>query len=106
MSIQELNQNEIDEVSGAFLLGNSIQLGANLVSGFLNLVSPVGELISLIPGVGIAHLIGDAAIQGATDTAYRLGGSLGGNVPQTKMHFQQELKDGTYNPLGIFKYLG
>lgn len=106
MSIQELSQKEIDDVSGAFFLGSSIQFGSNLVSGFFNLVSPVGKLISLIPGVGVAHLIGDAVIQGVTDTAYRLGGGLGGNIPQTKMHFQQELSEGTYNPLGIFKYLG
>ena len=105
MSIQKLTQNEINEVAGAGLLGNSIQAGANIVSGFLNLASPVGKAISLIPGVGIAHYIGDALIQGATDRAYNIGTALGGNLSQTKMHFAQELADNTYSPLGIFKYL-
>lgn len=105
MSIQELTQLEINEVSGAGIVGNTIQFGANAVSGFFNAVVPIGKAISLIPGVGVAHLVGDALLQGGTDAAYNLGSALGGNLNQQKMHFGDELADGTYNPLGILKYL-
>lgn len=105
MAIQELTSQEIDNVAGAGLLGNSIQAGANLVSGFLNAVGPIGKAISLIPGVGVAHFLGDSIIQSATDTAYSVGSQLGGNLPQVKMHLADEIADGTYNPLGFLKYL-
>ena len=104
MALEELTLQELEEVAGAGLLGNSIQAGANLVSGVLNAVSPIGKAISLIPGVGIAHFIGDSIIQAATDTAYNVGTQLGGNLPQQKMHLEQEIADGTYNPLGFLKF--
>jgi len=105
MALEELTHQEIEEVAGAGLIGDSIQLGANLVVGFLNAAAPLGKIISLVPGVGVAHFLGDAIIQSATDTAYVVGKQLGGQLPQEKMHLQQEIADGTYNPLGFLKFL-
>ena len=106
MALQELTQLELEEVAGAGLLGNSIQAGSNLVAGLLNAVAPLGKAISLIPGVGIVHYLGDAVIQTATDAAYNLGSSVGGNLNKVDMHFNQENADGTYDPRGIFKLFG
>lgn len=104
MALEELTQNEIEEVAGAGLFGNSLQAGSNIISGVLNVAAPIGKLISLVPGVGIAHYLGDSVIQTVTDSLYKAGTQAGGTLPQQKMHLAEESKDGTYNPLGIFKY--
>jgi len=104
MALQELTQQEVEEVVGAGIIGSTIQAGSNLVSGFFNGVAPIGKLVSLVPGVGIAHYIGDSIIQAGTDTAYKVGSQLGGQLPQEKMHLNQEIADGTYNPLGFLKF--
>jgi hypothetical protein len=105
MSIQQLTTNEISEVTGAGLIGNSIQAGTNFASGLFNATMPAGKALSLIPGVGAVHFLGDAFLLSVTDFTFNLGGALGGNLKQQKMHFADELADGTYNPAGFLKYL-
>lgn len=104
MTIQLLLSNEIDQVHGAGILGNSIQFGANVVSSAFNAITPVGWSISLIPLAGIAHYQVDLALNQGINLAYKAGAALGGELNQVEFHLEDEKANGSYSPLGFIRF--
>lgn len=108
MTMFDLENDEISQVTGATALGSSIQLLSNIVPAFQNIpaLRPIGAIIGLIPAVGPIHKLGDQLINNATGALHSLGTSLGGNVARISLdqHIAEEEASGVFNPLGIFKY--
>ena len=100
MAIQELTQVEAEEVSGA-IIGDALQVGANLFSGALNAMAPIWTPLSAMPGMGIVHNIVDLGFLAGAEGAYGLGKLLGGTQNQVKFHYDKEKAAGVYNPGGV-----
>lgn len=96
MSIKELTEEEIDQVSGAFL-GNILICTANVFNSILNtrLVSAVGEGFSAI-GLGVVHQLADTTGLIASKTLVAVGQAIGGDLSVTQNHYDKESKAGLY----------
>lgn len=104
MSLIELKQEEIEEVSGAgTFIGDSIINGVNLFNQTLNspLISSVGAVFSGV-GLGIVHQIADSTGLAASKGLIGLGRLLGGDVAETPNHYEKESAGGYYTPLPTF----
>lgn len=101
MAIQELTQLELQQVSGAGVVGNAVQMGSNLFSGTLNAMAPIWTPLSLVPGVGIVHNAIDLVFLGVAKGTYGLGSMLGGCVDEVEFHYEKEKNAGVYNGAGI-----
>ncbi|AOA58819.1 hypothetical protein [Acinetobacter larvae] len=107
MSLVELKQEEIDEVSGAgTLLGDGIITVVNGFNKFLNspLISSVGVTFSGI-GLGRVHQLADTTGLIASKAGIALGRALGGDIPETQNHYEKEKGEGQYTflPRWIFR---
>lgn len=94
-SIKDLSLEEIEAVSGGFildrLLGSTLQAGVDVSNGLLNAVAPIGQALNLIPGVAPIHYAGDKIIAGIQSAVSQTGTLLGGNYTLTQpSHFGQE----------------
>lgn len=101
MSLVELKQEEINEVSGAgTLIGDSIIHGVNLFNQTLNskLISSVGVVFSAV-GLGLVHQAADTTGLVASKTLIGLGRALGGDVDETPNHYEKEKAEGQYKLL-------
>ncbi len=106
MSLVELKQEEINEVSGAgSFLGDSV---LNVVNGFnqiLNtpLISSVGQVFSGV-GLGIVHQVADSTGLVGSKLGTALGQALGGDVALTENHYEKEKAEGLYTPLPTYLF--
>lgn len=101
MSLVELKQEEIDEVSGAgTFVGDSIIRGVNLFNQTLNskLISSVGVVFSAV-GLGLVHQVADTTGLAASKALIGLGRALGGDVAETPNHYEKEKAEGQYQLL-------
>lgn len=104
MSLVELKQEEINEVSGAgTLLGDGIITAANGFNRILNtpLISSVGVVFSGV-GLGLVHQAADSTGLVASKAGIGLGRALGGTVAETPNHYQKEQSEGQYTILPKF----
>lgn len=104
MSLVELKQEEIDEVSGAgTFLGDSIINAVNGFNQILNtpLISSVGVVFSGV-GLGLVHQLADTTGLVGSKVGLALGRALGGDVPETQNHYEKEKAEGQYTPLPTF----
>lgn len=104
MSLVELKQEEIDEVSGAgSLIGDAIIGGVNLFNQTLNtpLISSVGKVFSAV-GLGLVHQAADSTGLIGSKLGIALGRALGGDAPVTQNHYEKESADGLYTLLPTF----
>ena len=101
MAIQELTQVEAEEVSGA-IIGDALQMGANIFSSAINAMAPMWTPLSAMPVMGVVHNAVDMLFLAGAEGAYGLGKALGGSQDQVKFHYQQEKDAGVYNIGGIF----
>lgn len=104
MSLKQLTNLEIEQVSGAGALGGLVQTGANIFAGGLNVQAPIWKPLSLIPGVGTVHQVIDTGFLAISEGVYKAGALLGGDKDQIKFHYDKEKNDGTYNPCGVIQY--
>ncbi len=98
MSLVELKQEEIDEVSGAgSFLGDAIIGGVNLFNQTLNtpLISSVGVIFSAV-GLGLVHQAADTTGLIGSKIGIALGRALGGDAPVTQNHYEKESSEGLY----------
>lgn len=101
MSLVELNQEEMYQVSGAgTLVGDSIILGVNSFNRFLNTgpVSAFGVIFSGI-GIGRIHQLADTTGYVASKSLLGLGHLLGGDLPESENHYEKEKEDGLYTSI-------
>jgi len=106
MSLVELKQEEIDEVSGAgTLLGDGIIRAVNGFNSFLNapLISSVGIVFSGV-GLGIVHQIADSTGLIGSKVGIAIGRALGGDITETPNHYEKEKAQGEYTPLPTFLF--
>ncbi|AZC32222.1 hypothetical protein C4K38_4270 [Pseudomonas chlororaphis subsp. piscium] len=94
-SIKDLSLEEIEAVSGGFILGrlfgSALQAGVDVSNGLLNAVAPIGQTLNLIPGVALIHYAGDKIIAGIQSAVSQIGTLLGGTyTPTQPSHFKQE----------------
>jgi hypothetical protein len=101
MAIQELTTLEIKEVTGAFGVGDAMQVGANIFSTAINAMAPIWTPLSAMPGMGVVHNVVDMAFLAGAEGAYGLGSMLGGSQNQVKFHYAKEKEAGVYNVGGI-----
>ena len=104
MSLVELKQEEIDEVSGAgTLLGDGIITAVNGFNQILNtpLISSVGVIFSGV-GLGLVHQAADSTGLIASKLGIALGRALGGTVAETPNHYEKENAEGQYTVLPKF----
>ena len=101
MSLVELKQEEINEVSGAgSFLGDAIINGVNLFNKTLNspLISSVGVVFSAV-GLGLVHQVADSTGLAASKLGISLGRALGGDVAESTNHYEKEKDAGLYTLL-------
>lgn len=105
MSLHELNQEEIAQVSGAGFIGNTLIGTANVFNQVLNtrLISSVGEVFSGV-GLGLVHQVADTTGLVASKALVGLGRLLGGDLPESQNHYQKESSDGLYRLLPTYIY--
>ena len=101
MAIQELTKLETEQVTGAFGVGDMLQMGANMFSSAINAMAPIWTPLSAMPGMGAVHNLVDMAFLAGTEGAYGLGSVLGGSQNQVKFHYEKEKAAGVYNVGGI-----
>ncbi|OTG92561.1 hypothetical protein [Acinetobacter sp. ANC 3832] len=107
MSLVELKQEEIEEVSGAgTFLGDSIINAVNGFNQILNskLISSVGVVFSGV-GLGLVHQVADSTGLVGSKVGIAIGRALGGDVAETQNHYEKENGEGQYTilPKFIFK---
>ena len=97
MSLHELNQDEISQVTGAGLVGNTLIGTVNVFNQVLNtkLISSVGEVFSGV-GLGLVHQVADTTGLVASKTLVGLGRLLGGDLPESQNHYEKESSEGYY----------
>ena len=101
MSLVELKQEEIDEVSGAgTLIGDGIIGAVNGFNQILNtpIISSVGQVFSAV-GLGLVHQAADSTGLAASKVGVALGRALGGTISETPNHYEKEQGQGLYQLL-------
>ena len=100
MSLVELKQDELEQVSGAGFLGDSIIYGVNLFNQTLNtkLISSVGVVFSAV-GLGAVHQVADSTGLIASKSLVGLARMLGGTAAETPNHYEKEKGEGQYQIL-------
>lgn len=100
MSLEVLNQQEINEVSGAgTFIGDSIIKSVNLFNKTLNtpLISSVGVTFSKIGfGLQYIHQAADTTGYVASKVGIAAGRILGGDVAESQNHYDKEKSEGLY----------
>lgn len=103
-------QMAIDVTLGS--VGSMLQIGVDVVNGFLNTVAPIGLMLNLIPGMKPFHQLGDSIINSVLKTALKIGDDLGGNhTPRFENHYDNEwtVNSGSFtgsNNFGLLDNLG
>jgi hypothetical protein len=106
MSLVELKQEEISQVTGAgSLIGDSIISGVNVFNQFLNtrIISSVGEVFSGV-GLGIVHQVADTTGLVGSKVGLAIGRALGGDRAETPNHYEKESAGGYYTILPTYLF--
>ena len=98
MSIKELTQDELHQVSGANLIGNLFIQSGNAINNFLNIpfISSFGHAFS-VAGWGVPHGIVDLSGYTASKALTTTGKLLGGTIPESQTHYNHDYLRGDYN---------
>ena len=98
MSLQELNQVEIDQVAGAGLVGDLFIYSGNAINNFLNIpfISSFGHAFSNA-GLGVPHGIVDLSGFVASKALTTTGKLLGGTAQEAQTHWNHDYVKGDYN---------